>query len=481
MSNVLRLSARATLVSLGLALGSSATIAAARPSAVHTRARLPRMAARHTRHVGCDGNAGQRHHTPPKSDPATTQTTSQAPAPAPKTTPTAPTSIDAFTVIPTQLKPGQTGKLVWRVSNVDTLAIVPAISQFTGDSAIIAPMTTTTYALNVSGPGGAALQFLTVPVVDGSAPAPVIEPVATPAPQSSAAGSSALSDDKHPAGYSLVFNDEFNGTTLDRNLWCTRYAYGGGPIPQYRDSACEGPDGHEGSLDFLNAERQRYVDTNTLGEAMHTFSAGALHLRATKTRNDSYASYEAAMIRSKLEFKPDASTSYFISARVRLPNVKGTWPALWLASGFGTNGDLEWPPEIDVFEAPLNGLDVKANMIRMGSQIHAAQTSTGDEQMTYSDPSFQANGDDYAPSRSLRATWLVIGAEWTQTGVCYFVDGVKTKCENYRWVDDSGAQANPGELLLNLAIGGDWAGAGGIDDSMFPTSFDVDYVRVYRK
>src|ERR1700759_2833788 len=168
MSNVFRLSARATLLSLGLVLGSSASaVSAPAPAPARSRvataaARLPRMAARHARHGRCDGNGGQRHHTPPKSDPAPTQTPSQPSAPAPKTTPTAPTSIDAFTVIPRQLKPGQTGKLVWRVSNVDTIAIVPAISQFSGDSAMIAPMTTTTYALNVSGPGGAALPFLPV-------------------------------------------------------------------------------------------------------------------------------------------------------------------------------------------------------------------------------------------------------------------------------------------------------------------------------
>jgi hypothetical protein len=54
-------------------------------------------------------------------------------------------------------------------------------------------------------------------------------------------------------------------------------------------------------------------------------------------------------------------------------------------------------------------------------------------------------------------------------------------CENYRWVDNQGVPANGASLLLNLAIGGEWAGAGGIDDSAFPTSFDLDYVCVYRQ
>jgi hypothetical protein len=62
------------------------------------------------------------------------------------------------------------------------------------------------------------------------------------------------------------------------------------------------------------------------------------------------------------------------------------------------------------------------------------------------------------------------------------VDGVTTACENYSWVNDDGTPANPAMLLVNLAIGGDWATRGltSIDASKFPLSLDVDYVRIYR-
>lgn len=36
-------------------------------------------------------------------------------------------------------------------------------------------------------------------------------------------------------------------------------------------------------------------------------------------------------------------------------------------------------------------------------------------------------------------------------------------------------------LLLNLAVGGNWGGTKGIDDTIFPRSLVVDYVRVYQK
>jgi hypothetical protein len=35
-------------------------------------------------------------------------------------------------------------------------------------------------------------------------------------------------------------------------------------------------------------------------------------------------------------------------------------------------------------------------------------------------------------------------------------------------------------LIINLAIGGSWGGKHGIDDSIFPQQFLIDYVRVYQ-
>ncbi|XQF90031.1 glycoside hydrolase family 16 protein [Pseudoalteromonas espejiana] len=38
----------------------------------------------------------------------------------------------------------------------------------------------------------------------------------------------------------------------------------------------------------------------------------------------------------------------------------------------------------------------------------------------------------------------------------------------------------PMYLIINLAIGGSWGGKHGIDDSIFPQQFLIDYVRVYQ-
>ena len=35
-------------------------------------------------------------------------------------------------------------------------------------------------------------------------------------------------------------------------------------------------------------------------------------------------------------------------------------------------------------------------------------------------------------------------------------------------------------MILNVAVGGSWGGAMGVDNSAFPATMDVDYVRVYK-
>lgn len=40
---------------------------------------------------------------------------------------------------------------------------------------------------------------------------------------------------------------------------------------------------------------------------------------------------------------------------------------------------------------------------------------------------------------------------------------------------------DPFYLKLNLAWGGDWGGAMGVDESCLPATYEIDYVRVFQK
>lgn len=53
---------------------------------------------------------------------------------------------------------------------------------------------------------------------------------------------------------------------------------------------------------------------------------------------------------------------------------------------------------------------------------------------------------------------------------------MKTKKKTYEaWPFDQ-----PYFIILNLAVGGFWGGKEGIDDTIFPQKYEIDYVRVYQ-
>ncbi len=290
-------------------------------------------------------------------------------------------------------------------------------------------------------------------------------------------------DDYRPSGYSnLVLSDEFDGSTLDRSKWCTRFMWGGGTTaPQVDDDECT-PFMGQGNLDFVNDEWQRYRDTNKKGEALHVLKDGVLSLRATKNTDDpDDLTFEGAMLRSKINFKPSWSESYYITARVRLPSARGTWPMIWLVPDLDPDGKATWPPEIDILEAPVNDDTETIYTLYQHLQIHQNQTESGSHEYTFNHANYDTTWGYWKGSESLREVWLEIGAEWKVDEVCYFVNGTKLACEKYKWVDNSGNDAYNATLLINMAVGGAWPGRNGVDVSKFPVKMELDHVRVYKK
>jgi beta-glucanase (GH16 family) len=78
-------------------------------------------------------------------------------------------------------------------------------------------------------------------------------------------------------------------------------------------------------------------------------------------------------------------------------------------------------------------------------------------------------------------TFHVFGIEWTPDEISFFLDG-KMYYKEYNehktfaeWPFDKRFH-----LLLNMAVGGNWGGKEGVDESVFPATMLVDYVRVYQ-
>ena len=165
--------------------------------------------------------------------------------------------------------------------------------------------------------------------------------------------------------------------------------------------------------------------------------------------------------------KDKASWTYGrIEVKAKLPAGKGVWPAIWM---LGTNiREVGWPKcgEIDIME--YVGFDpntVCAN-VHMAKYNHTKGTGKGSK----------------IKADKPYASFHTYTVEWTPERMDFFFDEHKYFTFNNEhggvdvWPFDQ-----PHYLILNLAIGGSWGGQKGIDESIFPQQFLIDYVRVYEK
>lgn len=250
------------------------------------------------------------------------------------------------------------------------------------------------------------------------------------------------------AGWRLVFEDQFNGSQLDRTRWATRYVYEGGTLAK------------------LNDEWERYADHDN-----HRVAGGVLSLVARPKASADGGRFESGMIRSRQTFY----YGYF-EARVFLPNGRGVWPAFWLNSDFDRDGRLGWPPEIDIFEYVINGSTETPDMLH--ASVVVGKTGRQGGGWLWRDDRFNEKWTYLRAPTPLNQDWHVVGMLWKPESVSVYLDGRRLFTRAYRWVYDDGVFAGPAHVLLNLAVGGGWAGRDGADEASFPQELRIDYVRV---
>jgi beta-glucanase (GH16 family) len=162
-----------------------------------------------------------------------------------------------------------------------------------------------------------------------------------------------------------------------------------------------------------------------------------------------------------------AQTYGRVEVRAKLPRGRGMWPAIWM---LGANIDaVGWPKcgEIDIMEAVGHEPD----------KVFATVHWFGHEKGQHA--SFGGNLKDQAPSDDFH----VYAVEWFVDRMDFYYD--ESLYFTYP-VEKAGTGGKnpfhqPHYLLINLAIGGGWGGQKGIDDSIFPQQYLIDYVRIYKK
>jgi len=206
-----------------------------------------------------------------------------------------------------------------------------------------------------------------------------------------------------------------------------------------------------------NDERQYYTDRR----ANARVEDGHLIIEARKepyAQND----YTSARLNSA------ASWTYGrFEIRAQLPSGRGTWPAIWMLASQDTYGDQYWPDngEIDIMEHVGHNPDVVHATVHTEAFNHMQATQRGDA----------------ITVDSARTAFNVYAVEWTPRMIQAFVNGQryfvfeKPPDATYaEWPFDQDFH-----LLLNIAVGGTWGGAEGVDPAIWPQQMIIDYVRVY--
>lgn len=219
----------------------------------------------------------------------------------------------------------------------------------------------------------------------------------------------------------LTFSDDFHGPSLDRSKWNSNYTNATRNLP---------------------GEEQIYTPDS------FEIRDGLLHITAAK-RNVSGYNYTSGALTTFGAFE---QTYGYFEIRARVPKGRGLWPALWMLPA-----DRSWPPEIDIMEflgrdvrniwTTYHWLDSKSAHLKDGSGSTAPDWTTD---------------------------FHIFALQWKPGFLAWYIDGKEVKT-----ISGSHVPSSRMFLLMNLAIGGHWAGPPSVATT-FPTSFEIDYVRAYQ-
>jgi beta-glucanase (GH16 family) len=176
------------------------------------------------------------------------------------------------------------------------------------------------------------------------------------------------------------------------------------------------------------------------------------------------AHYTAASVTTEGKFAPLFGR---IEVKARLPKGRGMWPAAWM---LGTNiRTVSWPRcgEIDIMEF------VGHEPEKVFATVHWYGAEAGRHVSSGGNLPGQKPSDDFH----------VYAVEWFADRMDFFYDD--TRVFTYPVEKAGPSETNPflkpHYLIMNLAVGGGWGGQKGIDDTIFPQRYEIDYVRMYKK
>ena len=247
---------------------------------------------------------------------------------------------------------------------------------------------------------------------------------------------------KSDAKWQLVWADEFNNTGLpDPAKWS--YDVGG--------------------HGWGNKELQYYTEKRKENARVEN---GSLVIEA---RREDWQNREYTSARLVSKAKGDWTYGRF-EVRAKLPTGKGAWPAIWMLPTAKTYGGWPSSGEIDIME-------------QVGFEPHVVHASVHTKSYHHSIGT-QKTAKIIVPTATTE--FNVYAVEWMPEEIRGYADGqhyftfknerlTNSSADYQQWPFDQ-----PFHLLLNIAVGGTWGGAQGVDQTIWPQRLDIDYVRVYQ-
>ena len=244
-------------------------------------------------------------------------------------------------------------------------------------------------------------------------------------------------------GYSLVWEDNFDGPGLNRNDWNVEL--------------------HEPG--WVNAELQEYVDS----EKNIFIENGNLVIRPVKSTVNGKTRYTSGRIST--QNKRDFTYGVF-EARLKVPEGNGFLPAFWLMAT-DENVYGQWPRcgEIDIME------------------VHGSDTRTTYGTIHYGNPHRQSQATRTLRNGTFADSFHTFAVKWEPGEISWYVDGFLIHRENdwYSVTEGQGEITYPAPfdqpfyIILNLAVGGSWVGYPDRTTDFKNARYEVDYVKVWQK
>ncbi len=253
---------------------------------------------------------------------------------------------------------------------------------------------------------------------------------------------------KPDADYQLVWSDTFdyNGRP-DPEKWNFETGFIRNLEKQYYTSRRKNCRVKEGKL-FITARKERFKNKRFKEEAENW------------KRYTRFADYTSASINTRGKFNFQYG---YVEVRAKLPKGKGIWPAIWML-GADYSSKI-WPEngEIDIME----------HVGKIPDEIHGTLHFPADNELGYLSKNEIVKID---PS----VEFHIYGLKWDEEKIEFLLDN---QVYHTFHLFEAGKEASLFRqqyyLILNLALGGKWAGD--VDPDIFPQEFVIDYVKIYQK